>query len=175
MIIDILVLVLVVVAFFKGYSKGLIMAFFNTISLIIGLALAIKFSTIVSPIIAEKTGAGTYTPFLSFTLVFLAATLLIRLAGKAIEKTFELAQIGFANRLAGSGLYLLVYLSVISIFFYYLNQMGFLSENIKKESVAYPIISPWGPAVVDGIGFLIPWFKDMFVELGSIFDGIPVD
>jgi len=170
MIIDTMVLVMVVMAIIKGYSRGLIMALFNTLSLIIGLALAIKFSSMVSPLVAEKTGEGTYAPIVSFGLVFFAAMLVIRLSGKAIEKTFETVKAGFLNRLAGVVLYLTVYMSIFSILLYYFGQMRILSETVVSGSVSYPLIAPWGPAVINTIGFIIPWFQDMFTDLNAYFD-----
>ncbi len=172
MFIDIVVLLALVMALFKGYGKGLIMALINTVSLIIGLAAAVKFSSVISPLVAEKSGAGQYAPLLSFALVFLAVIVVIRLAGKAIEKTLETVKIGFANRLGGMFLYLLVYLSVVSILIYYLEKMGFLSADLLAQSVCYPYISAWGPAILDGIGYLIPFFRDMFEELNDFFDEV---
>lgn len=170
MFIDILVLVSVAMALFKGYSKGFVMALFNTLSLIIGLAAAVKFSSVISPMVAEKAGSGQYTPFVSFFLVFLAAIVAINLLGKAIEKTLETVKIGFVNRLGGVLLYLLLYLSVVSVLVYYLEKMGVITPDLVVQSACYAYISAWGPNVLDGIGYLIPFFRDMFSELNSFFD-----
>ncbi len=165
-----MVLITAIVAFFKGYSKGIIMALFSAIALVAGLALAIKFSTVVSPWVAEKTNAGQYAPILSFALIFMAATLIIRMAGKALEKTFEAVSMGFVNRLSGAALYLAVQLSILSILLYYLGKMEWIPEKLTEESVTYGVIAAWGPAVINGIGFLIPWFQDMFQDLNDFFD-----
>ncbi len=173
MFIDIMVLLAVVSALFKGYSKGLIMALFNTVSLIIGLAAAVKFSSVISPAVAEKTGAGQYAPILSFALVFLVVIVVIRFAGKAIEKTVETVKIGFVNRVGGVILYLALYLSVASILVYYLEKMGLLSVNLVQQSSTYPYLAPWGPFILDGLGYLLPVFRDMFEQLNSFFDELP--
>ena len=172
MIIDILVLVTAVFAFIKGYSKGLIMALFNAVSLIIALAVAIKFSSLISPFVAEKTNVGHYAPIVSFALVFMAAVFIIRMAGKAIEKTFETVDIGFVNKLGGGMLYLGVRLSVLSILLYYIGQMEGIPETLINESITYSTIASWGPTVINGLGYLIPWFQDMFQDLNDYFDSV---
>jgi membrane protein required for colicin V production len=174
MFIDIVVLLAVVMALFKGYSKGFIMALVNTLSLIIGLAAAVKFSSVISPIVAEKTGSGQYTPIVSFALVYLAVIIVIRLLGKAIEKTLETVKIGFVNRMGGVVLYLLLYVSVVSILVFYLEKMGIFTPDLVEQSVTYAYIAAFGPTILDGIGYLIPFFRDMFDQLNDFFDEVHI-
>jgi membrane protein required for colicin V production len=171
MFIDVLTLLAIAAALYKGYSKGLIMALFNTVSLIIGLAAAVKFSVFISPVIAEKFEiSGQLTPLFSFVLVFLAAMFIIRLAGKLLEKTLESIKIGFLNRVGGMALYMVLYLSMASVIVFYLKKTEIIDDNLIVQSYTYPWLAPWGPAVLDGLGTLIPIFKNMFEELEAFFD-----
>jgi|688.fasta_scaffold54222_1 membrane protein required for colicin V production len=173
MFIDVVVLIVVVLALIKGFSKGLIMALFSTLALIIGLACAVKFSAVVAPAISKSLGIdGQFLPILSFLAIFIGVILLIRLAGKALEKTLETASIGFLNRGAGAVLYLVLYLAITSILFYYIEKMGLLGQEVIKASLTWAWIAPWGPAVLDGIGMLIPIFKNMFDSLNGFFEQV---
>lgn len=174
MFVDVLVILAILNALFKGLKQGLIMALFNTVSLIIGLAAAVRLSTYVSPTLSQYLGpeGAKYLPLLSFVLVYLVAVIVIRLAGKLVQKSVETVQLGFVNRIGGVVLYLLLYLSLISIVIYYLQQVGIISANIMEHSRTYPIIAPFGPAVLDTLGKIIPIFKDMFNELNEIFDNL---
>jgi membrane protein required for colicin V production len=173
MFIDVVVLIMVILALVKGFGKGFIMALFNTLSLIIGLAAAVKFSAMVAPVIGEKLDTGVqFAPIIAFLAIFAGVLLLIRMAGKAIEKTFETASIGFINRASGALLYLLVYLSIISILFYYVEKTGLLRKEVQEASLTWNLIAPWGPAVLDGIGLLIPFFKNMFDTLNDFFEQV---
>ncbi|MCU0375992.1 MAG: CvpA family protein [Chitinophagaceae bacterium] len=173
MVVDILVLLAVVMAILKGYQQGLIMALFNTLSLWIGLAAAVKLSSVVAPSLAPYIPAGPrYLPIVSFILVFLVVLIIIRFAGKVLQKTLEAAKIGFINRLAGVVLYLLLYLGIISVLLFYIKNMGLLNEAIAEKSTTYSFIAPYGPAVLNATGFIIPWFKDMFAELNLFFEGL---
>jgi membrane protein required for colicin V production len=50
------------------------------------------------------------------------------------------------------------------------NQLYWLSPETKLQSVVYPYIEHLGPAVMNGLGKIIPIFKDMFAGLQSFFD-----
>lgn len=174
MFIDIMVLLAVISAVFKGLRQGLIMALFNTVSLIVGLAAAVRLSTAISPTLSTYLGEGgtRYLPFISFLLVYLAAVLVIRVVGKLIQKSVETIQLGFINRIGGVALYLLLYLALISVVIFYLENIGFLSPDLVAQSRTYGMIAPFGPGVLDVLGKVIPAFKDMFQELNGFFDNL---
>jgi membrane protein required for colicin V production len=173
MFIDVIALLAIGIALVKGYSKGLIMALFNTISLIIGLAIAVKFSSLIAPWIDEKLQAGPqFTAIFSFALVYGAAIIVIRFLGKSVQKTLETVKMGFLNRAGGMALYLVLYLAVVSVFIYYLEKLGVLDANLIAQSFTYNWLAPWGPTILDGVGNLIPLFKDMFKNMDELFDKI---
>jgi membrane protein required for colicin V production len=173
MIIDILAGLAIVMALIKGYSKGLIMALFNTLSLLIGLALAVKFSFLAAPFLHQHLGlTAGQAPIIAFILVFIGAILLIRLLGKTIQKTLETVKLGFVNRAGGMLLYLLVYLAITSVFIFYLEKIDILHPETTGESFTYPWLAPWGPGILDWIGNWIPLFKDMFEKINEWMDSL---
>ncbi len=169
MLIDIIFVLIIVLACFKGLSKGFIMAAFSVLGFIIGLAAALKLSAVVASKISVHTGEAKWLPVLSFALVFIAVGILIRIVGKLIQKTFETVMLGWANRLAGLILYALLYSIIFSIFLFYAVQLHFISTATVAASVVYPFIQPLGPKVIEGLGTVIPWFKNMFAGLESFF------
>ncbi len=52
---------------------------------------------------------------------------------------------------------------------FYATQLKLLSENAIAQSVTYSKIQPLGPMVINTLGRLVPWFKDMFTELEGFF------
>jgi len=50
--------------------------------------------------------------------------------------------------------------------------MALLSADTKQASVAYSMLQPMAPVLMDGIGKLIPVFKDLFGQLEAAFDGL---
>jgi membrane protein required for colicin V production len=173
MFIDILVLVAIISGVWKGYQKGLLMALFNTLSLLVGLAAAVKLSSVVGPWLAITFHIESkYLPFISFALVLLAVVILIRFLANMIQKTLEAIKIGFINRIGGVVLYLLLHLSIISVLLYYMQKMGVFTDELIAQSTTAPYILPWGPAVLDAIGAILPIFKNMFNELNGFFDEV---
>lgn len=174
MLIDLVYAVLIVLAVIKGYQKGFVIAVFSVLAFIIGLAAALKLSTAVAAYLHDSINVSArWLPFIAFVLVFLIVVILVRLGGKLIEKTLELALLGWANRLAGIVLYLALYTIIFSIALFYAEKLKLVQPAVITSSMSYSFVKPWGPAVMDNIGKVIPWFKGMFNELENFFNAIP--
>ncbi len=160
-------------AVIKGYQRGLIVAAFSFIAVVIGLAAAMKLSAIAATYIgnAIKISNG-WLPVISFAVVFLLVVLLIRLGAKAIEKTAQIAMLGWVNRLGGIVFYAAIYITVFSVLLFYAVQMELLKPETIKQSVTYSFVQPWGPKVINGVGTVLPFLRDMFADLENFFDGI---
>lgn len=172
MIIDILFLLLMVFALFRGFRKGFILGIFSLLAFIVGLAAALKLSVVVANYLHNRGSSSSWIAFLSFIIVFIAVVFIINLGARLIEKMLALAMLGWLNRLGGILLYVLLYSIIFSIFLFFAKKIGlFNSEEINK-SATYPYISPWGPKIIDNFGRILPVFKDMFAQLENFFDSI---
>jgi membrane protein required for colicin V production len=170
MIIDIIFLVLVATAVWKGYQRGLIVAVFSIIALIAGLAAALKLSAVVAQQLDASTNISSkWLPLIAFLIVFFAVLLLIRWGAALIEKGVELAFLGWINKIGGIALYLVLYIIMFSIFLFYCKQFSVFSAEAIAASRVYSFVEPWGPTVIDGIGAVIPVFKNLFKELQEFF------
>lgn len=171
--IDIVFAIMMIVAIFKGYRKGLIIAAFSIIAFIIGLAAALKLSAVVATYLQQNISVSTkWLPFLSFALVFFAVVLLVNWGGKLIEKTVEMALLGWANKLGGILLFAALYTIIYSIFLFYAIKINLFNKETIAQSVVYPFVKPWGPVVIDSFGSIIPIFKNTFAQLEQFFQGI---
>ena len=171
MFIDVLVAILVVMAIFKGLSKGLIIAVFSFVAFIVGLAAAMKLSAVVAGYMGSAVNIpGKLLPVLAFLLVFFIVVLLVKLGARIIEKAIQLAMMGWLNRLGGVVFYILIYLFIFSIILFYTEQLHIIKPEAIQTSVTYPIIYPMAPVVMDTLGSIIPFFKNMFGDLENFFD-----
>jgi len=171
--IDIVFAILMIVACIRGYQKGLIIALFSIVAFIIGLAAALKLSVVVSSWLSTNTNAAAkWLPFISFALIFFCVTLLVIWGGKLIEKTFQMALLGWVNRLGGIVFYAALYIIIFSVFLFYAEKIHLLKPETIQSSQSYNFVQPWGPVVIDGFGKLIPIFKDMFSDLEAFFGNI---
>lgn len=173
MLIDLIFAVLMVIACFKGYQKGLVLAVFSIIAFIIGLAAALKLSTVVADHLKDSVSVSAkWLPFISFVVVFFVVVLLVRWGGKLIEKTFQVAMLGWLNRIGGILFFAALYIIIFSIFLFYAEKLQLIKNSVIQSSVTYSFVQPWGPKVIDGFGIIIPIFKDMFARLEEFFSGI---
>jgi membrane protein required for colicin V production len=173
MLIDFTFAALLILAIIKGYQKGLILAIFSILAFIIGLAAALKLSTVVAAYLKDSISVSAkWLPFIAFALVFFIVVVLVRLGAKLVEKTFQAVLLGWVNRIGGILLYATLYLIILSIFVFYAEKLQLLQPATIQYSVTYNFIQPWGPKLMDNIGNLIPFFKDMFTQLGDFFNSL---
>lgn len=171
--IDIIFAILIVIGIFKGYRKGLIIAIFSIVAFIVGLAAALKLSATVAAYLQNSVSiSGKWLPFLSFAMVFGLVAVLVGMGGKLIEKTFEMALLGWANRIGGILLFVILYTIIFSIFLFYAEKIHLFEEATIQSSKVFPFIKPWGPKVINAFGTILPIFKDMFTQLSNYFESL---
>jgi len=162
-----------ILAIIKGYQKGLIIALFSIIALIVGLAAALKLSAVVAMYLQQNTTfSSKWLPVISFALVFFLIVFLVHLGGKLIEKTFEMAFMGWLNRIGGILLYAVLYTIIYSVCLFYADKISVFEKATIESSVIYPKVQPIAPKVINGIGNLVPLFKDTFTQLEDFFASV---
>ncbi|MBZ4189766.1 CvpA family protein [Niabella beijingensis] len=171
MIIDLIFAILLGLAVFKGYRKGLIVGLFSYLAVIIGLAAAIKLSSVV----AGKIGtivkvSDKWLPVLAFILVLVGVALLVRWGARLLQFSVEKIMLGWVNRLGGILLFTLLYLSVYAMLLFYGNQLHLIPDATVAQSATFSFTEHWGRQAIDATGVLIPAFKNMFEQLEAFFN-----
>jgi len=170
MVIDVLLIVFLLLAIFRGLRHGFIIAIVSTVAWIIGIAAAIKLSAVVATYGQEHSHLPPrWLPVLAFLVVFLAVVLGLRAIAKLIEKAIDLAMLGWLNKLIGVLLYAFLYITTLSVLLFYAVQIHLISTHAQSASVTYPYIQPWGRVTIDEFGKFVPWFKGMFAQLEDFF------
>ena len=173
MLLDIIFAALIVFAVLKGYQRGLIIGLFSLVAVIIGLAAAMKLSVVMADYLGKAVNiSNQWMPVISFAVVFLLVILLIRLGAKVIEKTVQMAMMGWLNRIGGIILFVVMYITVFSVLIFYAEQLKLLQPDTIDKSVTYSFIQPWGPKAINSFGSIVPLFKDMFSALEHFFEGV---
>ncbi|MBX5438630.1 MAG: CvpA family protein [Thermoflavifilum sp.] len=172
--IDIIFALLVLLALYKGLTRGLVMAIAAFAGWIIGLAAALKLTTIVAHKLETSLGWAhlAWLPVVVCVLLFVAVALLVHLLGKGVERGLQLAALGWLNRLLGFLLYLFMYLIIFSIILWLGNQLYLISPTTKAHSEVYRWVAPLGPFVIDEIGKWLPFFSHMFQDLEHFFEQV---
>jgi membrane protein required for colicin V production len=170
MFIDVIFVLLLVMAVIKGLRKGLVVAVFSFLGVIAGIAAALKLSATVAAWLQDNTHvAARWLPFLSFFLVMVAVVLLVRWGAALIEAGMEMVLMGWINKLGGVLLYVVLYITVFSVFLFYTHQMNVIKAETIQESKCYTFVEPWGPKAIDTMATVIPFLKNVFVQLQTFF------
>ncbi len=173
MLLDIIFAVVVIIAMIKGYQRGLIVGVFSFVALIVGLAAAIKLSTVVAGYIGRTVKVSQqWLPLLSFAVIFLIVVLLVHLAARLIEKSVQIAMLGWLNRLGGMVFYIALYVTIFSVILFYTEQMKLIQPSTIHQSLTYPFVKPWGPKAINSFASVVPVFKNMFSDLESFFGNL---
>lgn len=173
MFIDIVFLILMVMAIFKGVSRGFIVAVFSLLAFMIGLAAALKLSAVVADSLRAKMNLdGYWLPVLSFLIVFVAVVFIIRWGAALVKKAASIVFLGWVDRLAGVLLYAVMYIMIFSVILFFATKVHLISKETQLTSKTYSYIEPCGPVVIGGLGKVIPFFSHMFSDLSKFFEGV---
>jgi len=143
MIIDILFLLAMLGAVFQGFRKGLIIAVFSLVGWIAGLYAALKFSGSVASYFQSSVNfSPKWMSIIAFAVVFLVVMLLVRMGAILIQKTVELALLGWVNRLGGIFFYVFLYTFILSVLLNFAERVRLLNEETITSSRVYPFIKP---------------------------------
>jgi len=131
------------IAVFKGIRNGLIVAIFSIVGWILGIIAAFKFSNVAAGYLKGLVSMSPRTLYIiSFIIVFLLVMLLVNLGAKLVEKTVELAFMGWINRLGGIFFYVLLYTLIFSVMIYFAERVKLISDESIAASRVYPWVKP---------------------------------
>ena len=93
MTIDVLFLLFLVLAVFRGIRHGFIIAVCSALAILLGLAAAIRLSASVAGSASASTHfSSRWVPVLTFLLIFLGVVILVRLGARLVEKAVAFSQ-----------------------------------------------------------------------------------
>jgi membrane protein required for colicin V production len=146
---DLVVLILIGLAAFKGFRKGMIRELAGLLGLIVAIYLAWLWMGDVGNILQKILHNGlSAVPLVSFALLFAvlltAFNLFARFATRLLDMTLVL---GLVNRVAGAVLAGLQVFLIVLLVNWLADRTGLISDNLKKESHLYPVIAGAGPAL----------------------------
>ncbi len=164
--IDIVIIVPILWAAYRGFKKGLIIEVSSLIALGLGVWGAIHFSSYIAEIITGKV-EDKYIPLASFTVTFILIVAGVFVLGRILEKFINLIQLKLINKAAGAGFGALKILLIISVLLVIINsydeQLNLIPNNLKVESSLYYPLSDLSKTV-------IPALKDnkMFSDFSNV-------
>lgn len=151
---DVFIGVFMGVGAYYGWKKGLIMALFNLVAIVLGLYIAFHFSNQIALLFVSSSD-GVIVPLLFFILVLIGVYYLIKLAGKMFERSVKFAWPSTLNNVFGAltgalkwsfmvGSFLLLFASVDS-------SNTLLSSDVKSNSLFYDFVTGFAENIMPGV------------------------
>lgn len=168
MILDVLLGLFVVGAFYKGYSKGIIYSVLSLLAIVVGIIVAMNFSSVAAVWLYKNFNVpSVIMPALSFILVLLAVIAAIKLVAYLTEKVLKAIMLNFVNKIAGGLVWGFIVVLLFSLLVYFIDQAGILTPELKSASVTYPFLQTIGPKGLYLIQSFIPYLKESFELLNK--------
>ncbi len=155
--IDMFIVVLLLWAVFRGFTRGFIMQITLLAALTVGVFIALKLSGFTAHQLEGRFRMGSESLYivslaLTFALVFIAMNLL----GKLLEKIVSVAQLSLANRLLGVFFSLCKTILLLGIILVFVDRFDrkirLLPKNSREHSLFY---KPFTTIV----GKIFPWLE----------------
>lgn len=175
MTIDIIVITIIIAFFIRGYMKGIIIAAFSVLAIILGVLASLKLSERLSSYLLEQELVTSgWAPIISYTILFIGVVILVRLIAKAIESAMRAVMLGWINKLIGGVLYAFMGAVVLSALLWLGTEIAAIEEKHIATSKTYKYIMPVAPWVAEKVGYVIPMAKSIFADLEQFFQKVNV-
>jgi membrane protein required for colicin V production len=133
---DIIIGGLLCYSLYKGIRNGLFVELASLLSLILGIYIAIKFSSVVKDFISSWLHWNPYTvQIFAFILTFIAVVIGIYMLGKFLTNVADFAFLGWINSLGGGFFRVLKTVLIMSIFLTIFEKMNYHNYLAKKETL----------------------------------------
>jgi membrane protein required for colicin V production len=170
---DIIAITILIIFFIRGYMKGIIVAVFSMLAVILGIICAMKLSGMLSLWLVEKGWVSSgWVQLISYILLFTGVLLLVGFIGKAVQASAKMAMMGWLNGVLGGVVYAFLGAVIWSSLLWIGNKMTLVRETSKEASRTYRYLEPLAPWVFEKTGKLLPFAKDVFSDLSGFFDTV---
>lgn len=133
---DIIVAALLAFSLYKGITNGLFVEIASFISLLLGIYIAIKFSSFMKELIMKHVSWNPNTiQITAFILTFILVVIGVYFLAKILTGIADFAFLGWANKLGGGFFRILKTILIMSIFIALFEKMNFNETFAKKETL----------------------------------------
>ena len=170
---DIAALAVIAVFAFIGLRKGLIAEVFKILGIIVGITLALQYTSPVAAVIHNFATLGdNVEKALAFVLILLLTIAVFIYLARIAKVLFRVALMGWLDKSGGlilGGLKgALIISSLLPLFAFLPNSIGFVKET-KQNSIIYNYLQGFAPIVYDTIGKAIPGSESFAAKIKDAF------
>lgn len=162
---DIIILVILLPFLVQGIRKGFISQLTALLSIILGIWMAFKFSSLVVEWMKPQLHLSDQVlKVISFIIILIVVVLVLYLVGKLLEKMLKLVMLGWMDKLLGVILSLLKGLVVIGLLIVVFNSLNTNFHLVADEKLEGSVLYP---ALKDATYTIFPYLKEWLFPAGS--------
>lgn len=162
MVIDIIFFISAAYGFYVGFNKGIIKTVFSTLSIVLGLMAAMKFSPYMTKFLEDTFSESPLMFVAGFVVTFVGVMLLVRLLAKTLEGVFKTIKINAINKVLGGVLMSGFFILLFSILVWFGNESRVINTDTKESSFSYVYLEKI-PKEARGVFMTLkPVFKDFW-------------
>ena len=140
--IDVLLLIPIIYAVYKGFKNGFIIEICTLLALLVGIYAGVHLSDGTANLLKSNWNFDSeYMPVIAFSITFLVIGALVFFGGKMLEKVVDVAHLTPLNKFLGVLFALIKIIYFISVFVVLLESYDekgdFIKEETKSESLLY--------------------------------------
>src|SRR5680860_153490 len=130
-------MILLAIGAYSGYKQGLFIGILSIVAFFNGIIFAFRFMHWGADMLAERVESLSFMlPFISFIIIFLVVTIVIRILAYLVKKALDLTILGTFDNFAGAVLGLFKWAVMISLLFWVGKMFEYkLPESLVKNSV----------------------------------------
>jgi uncharacterized membrane protein required for colicin V production len=139
--IDIICILVALLGFWQGYTRGIIGTLVTILTYVFGFTLSYKMAPTTANIL-EKI-FNNETPLMlpaAFLLNLVFIVFILRQATNALENLLKVAYLGVVNQVLGGGLVAAFYILVFSVLIWFIDQGNMVGPLTKEQSATYPFL-----------------------------------
>jgi membrane protein required for colicin V production len=142
---------------YRGFTRGLIISAASLAALILGVFVAVYFSSFFGGYINNWFHPDPkHIKVLSFAITFILVVIVVRLIGWGLDKLIKAVALGFANRMLGVFFNILKWTFILSVLISIMDSTertkNLINAQSKEESILYSPLSKIAP-------FVFPFLK----------------
>ncbi len=151
-ILDIIFLVPLLFALYRGFKKGMVYLIASLLALVLGIIGAMKFRPMFASLLDSIfTIDPAYINVIAFAVAFVSIVIVVHVVAFFVEKLIKAVALNFLNRMLGMVFGVFITAFVISIILLPVNQVNAERQIIKPKhiqgSLLYKPLSSFAPAI----------------------------
>ena len=161
---DITLAIIILAGAYQGVKDGFILELISILSILVGILAGFKLMGWVMMDLEEKFHIDAKVlPYIAFATVFFVIVFSVNLMSRFISPKVNHEYLGKVDSAVGAVLGFFRSAFMLSIFLWIFHSMKlYLPEDWTKDSWVLPLVAEFAPDITNGVGTVIPIFRDIF-------------